>query len=134
LYEARKLQGDVHLERALHERDSGKYEEAEKEFAAAVRRYTEAGAAGESDGEVFEGLAEAWVRQIEMAANRGQSTEAAYQAAVAASDRITMAEPNTIAGHLKKAFAAMLTMALVGGGKSSDDSRATVLKRDVGRA
>ena len=121
LYEARKLQGDVHLEKALHERDSGKYEAAEKEFAAAVRMYTEAGAAGESDGEVFEGLAEAWVRQIEMAANRGQSTEVAYQSAVAASDKVTMAEPSTITGHLKKAFAAMLTMALVGGGKSSDE-------------
>lgn len=120
LYEATKLQGDVYLERALQARDSGKYEEAEKEFAESVKKYTEAGAAGESDGEVFEGLAEAWVRQIEMAANRGQSAEVAYQAAVAASDRITLTEPSSIAGHLKKAFAAMLTMALVGIAKSTE--------------
>ncbi len=121
LYEATKLQGDVHLERALQARDSGKYDEAEREFAAAVKQYTEAGAIGESDGEVFEGLAEAWVRTIEMAANRGQSTDAGYQSAVAASDKITMSEPNSITGHLKKSFAAMLTMGLVGIGKSSTE-------------
>ena len=121
LYEARKLQGDVHLERALHERDSGKYEAAEKEFAAAVQRYTEAGAAGESDGEVFEGLAEAWVRQIEMAVDRGQSSGGAYEAAVAAGDKITASDSQSVAGHLKNSFAAEKTMSLVGGGKSSDE-------------
>src|SRR5262249_28400134 len=71
LYEASKLAGDVHFERALQARDSGHYEVAEKEFAAAVQRLGEASAAGQSDGEVYEAVAETWVRQIEMAFSRG---------------------------------------------------------------
>jgi len=121
LYEATKLQGDVHLERALQARDSGKYEEAEKEFGAAVKNYSEAGAAGESDGEVFEGLAEAWVRKMEMAVDRGQPPGGAYDAAIAAGDKITAADSQSIAGHLKNSFAAEKTMSLVGVGMSSAD-------------
>ncbi len=121
LYEATKLEGDVHLESALQARDSGKYEEAEVEFAAAVKKYSEAGAAGESDGEVFEGLAEAWVRKMEMDVDRGQPAGGAYDAAIAAGDKITAADSKSIAGHLKNSFAAEKTMSLVGGGKSSAD-------------
>jgi serine/threonine-protein kinase len=70
LYEANKLAGDVHLDRAVQARDSGRYEDAEHEFARAVHSYQAAATVGQSDGEVYEGLAEAWVRQIEMAASR----------------------------------------------------------------
>jgi serine/threonine-protein kinase len=121
LYEATKLQGDVHLERALQARDSGTYEEAEQEFAAAVKKYSEAGAAGESDGEVFEGLAEAWVRKMEMDVDRGQPSGGAYDAALAAGDKITASDSQSIAGHLKNSFAAVKTMSLVADGKSSAD-------------
>lgn len=121
LYEAIKLQGDVHLERALQARDSGKNEEAENEFATAVKRFSEAGTVGESDAEVFEGLAEAWVRKIEMMVDQGQSPGNVYESAVKAGERITTIEPQSINGHLKIAFAAEKTMSLVGGGKSSLD-------------
>jgi len=119
LYEASKLSGDVHLDRALHARDSGRYEEAEREFAAAVASYDHAATIGQSDSEVYEGLAEVWARRVEMAVGRGQPAEDAYRAAVAASDKTAQAEPQSIAGPLKKAFAAMLTMAVTGAGPNS---------------
>lgn len=121
LYEASKLAGDVHLERALQLRDAGRYEAAEAEFRAAVGSYQEASAVGQSDGEVYEGLAESWVRQIEMALRRGQPTEAAYTAAISASDKASAAEPQSLGGPLKRAYAALMTMALSWSGMSSED-------------
>ena len=119
LYEAAKLQGDIHFERALKARDSGKDEQAKQEFGEAVKKYQEAAQVGQSDAEVYEGLAEAWVRQVEMAATRGQPTEVAYAAAIESSDKITAAEPTSTAGPLKKAYAALMTMAISGSGTSS---------------
>ena len=119
LYEAPKLSGDIHLEQALLSRDAGRLEEAAREFQSAVLSYETAATMGQSDGEVYQGLAEAWLRQIEMAVSRGQPAEAAYAAVVAASDKVTRAEPRSAAGPLKKAFAAMLTMGLTGSGLTS---------------
>lgn len=119
MYEVAKLQGDIHLERALKARDSGKDEQAKKEFGEAVKKYQEGAQIGQSDAEVYEGLAEAWVRQVEMAATRGQPTEVAYAAAIESSDKITAAEPRSTAGPLKKAYAALMTMAISGSGTSS---------------
>lgn len=119
LYEAEKLQGDIHLERALVARDSGKDDDAKREFGLSVAHYQAAAKIGQSDGEVYEGLAEAWVRQVEMAATRGQPTEDAYAAAIETSDKISATEPASTAGPLKKAYAALLTMAISGSGTSS---------------
>ena len=119
LYEGSKLAGDAHLEKALQAREKGHYEEAESEFGEAVRSYDAAAAVGQSDGEVFEGLAEAWIRQIEMAVTRGNSAEAAYAAAVKASDKIRAAEPQDVAGPLKKALASSMMTTLVSAGLSS---------------
>ena len=110
LYEALKLTADIHLDQALQARDSGRNEDAAKAFTAAVRAYGEAAEIGRSDGEVYEGLAEVWVRQIEMAVTGGRPTEAAYAAAMAASDKGLTAEPGSIGGPLKKAQATLMTM------------------------
>ena len=119
LYEALKLQGDIGYERALRARDSGKYEEAEKQFGSAVRKYEEASRIGASDSEVYEGLAEAWVRQIEMAMQRGQSPEEAYRRAKEASERASEAERERVGGKLKRGYAALMTMATLGSGQST---------------
>jgi tetratricopeptide (TPR) repeat protein len=121
LYEASKLAGDVHHERALQARDSGKDDDAKREFAAAVKSFEAAAAEGHSDAEVYEGLAEAWVRQIEMAVVKELPTDEAYAAAVAASDKITVAEPGSVSGPLKKAYAAMFTLAVTTFGPSSTE-------------
>ena len=121
LYEASKLAGDVHHERALQARDSGKDDDAKREFAAAVKSFEAAAAEGHSDAEVYEGLAEAWVRQIEMAVAKELPTDEAYAAAVAASDKITAAEPGSVSGALKKAFAAMLTLQVLTYGPSASE-------------
>ena len=65
--------------------------------------------------------AEAWVRQIEMALRHGQPTDAAYAAALSASDKITAADPQSISGPLKKEFAAMITMSVISVGLSSNE-------------
>lgn len=114
LYEASKLIGDVHHERAMQARDSGRYEEAEREFSQAAQSYETAAAAGQSDGEVYEGLAETWVRRMEMAVSRGQSPEPWYPAAVAASDKLAAVEPQAVAGPLKKAYVALMTLGNLG--------------------
>jgi predicted Ser/Thr protein kinase len=119
LYEASKLAGDVHHERALQARDSGKDDDAKREFAAAVKSFEAAAAEGHSDAEVYEGLAEAWVRQIEMAVTKELPTDEAYAAAVAASDKITVAEPGSVSGPLKKAFAAMLSLIVTTSGPNA---------------
>lgn len=119
LYEASKLAGDVHLEKAIRARDTGHYEDAETAFAESVRAYEAAASVGQSDSEVYEGLAEAWVRQIEMAVNRGKSSETAYTAAMRASDKIEAAEPQGVAGPLKKALASAMVAALLNVGRSS---------------
>ena len=137
LYEAAKLAGDVHVALALLSRDSGKADEAGRAFAAAVARYEQAASIGRSDAEVYEGLAEAWVRQIEMAANSGKPTESAYAAAIEASDHISIVEPQLVTGRLKKAYAALMTMAISGSGvspaarvKQCQDEAQAVLERD----
>ncbi len=127
LYEGYKLMGDVLLERALKARDSGKYDDAEKLFADSVRRFEQAADIGRSDSEVYEGLAEAWVRLIEMDAGRGKNTELAYAKAVSAADRATQAEPDRIRGRLKKGYAALLTSMTLGTGQSAADRVKTCL-------
>lgn len=122
LYEASKLAGDVHLDRALLARGRGHYEEAEREFAAAVQSYDSAALVGRSDAEVYEGLAEAWVRQVEMAVDRGQSPEAAYAAAMSASDKLTAAEPQGVAGLLKKGQASAMTLGQLDTGMTSEET------------
>ena len=121
LYEASKLAGDVHHERALQARDSGKDDDAKREFAAAVKSFEGAAAEGHSDAEVCEGLAEAWVRQIEMASQRELPTDEAYAAAVAASEKITVAEPGSVSGPLKKAYSAMFTLDVIAYGPSANE-------------
>jgi predicted Ser/Thr protein kinase len=112
LYEAVKLTGDIHHERALAARDSGKDELAKKEFAAAVSAYEEAAEIGRSDAEVYEGLAETWIRQIEMAVLHAQATDQLFEHAVAASDKISRTESRSVQGSIKKAFAAVMTVSL----------------------
>jgi serine/threonine-protein kinase len=118
-YEAAKLAGDVYLEKALRARDSGAIADARAAFAASVQRYEQAARVGQSDAEVYEGLAETWVRQIEMAVALDEPAEAAYEAAVAASDKILIADPENSSGLVKKAYAAVMTMDLRAGASQS---------------
>lgn len=121
LYEAHKLAGDAHQERAMHARDTGQLAEAESQFAASVKRYDEAATIGRSDGEVYEGLADTWIGQIEMAQNNAKSADAPYAAAVAASERISAADPSSVSGSFRKARAAMMTAALTGIGPIGEE-------------
>ncbi|MBL9007860.1 MAG: protein kinase, partial [Myxococcales bacterium] len=105
LYEAAKLEGDVHMVRALAQRDHGDSASAEKSFALAVARYEDAAAVGHSDHQVHEALAEAWIRQEEMDLYRGIDPTPKLHKALTAADHAIEAAPTESYGHTKKAFA-----------------------------
>ena len=109
LYEAAKLEGDVHMVRALAFRDRGDNDNADKSFALAVSRYEEAAGIGHSDHEVHEALAEAWIRQEEMDLYRGVDPTPKMARALAAADHAIEAAPKESYGHTKKAFAYFFT-------------------------
>lgn len=119
LYEASKLRGDIYLQDALSARDSGRIVEAKPLFAQAVECYQAAARIGQSDAEVYEGLAEAWVRQVEMATTNSADPEPAFAAAMTASAQLIAADPNGISGPLKKAQTAIMTMTTVGNPQST---------------
>jgi tetratricopeptide (TPR) repeat protein len=105
LYEALKLEGDVHMVRALAQRDHGDNDTAERSFASAVARYEEAATIGHSDPQVHEALAEAWIRQEEMDLYRGVDPTPKMEKALAAAERAVEAEPEAAGGYIKQAFA-----------------------------
>lgn len=105
LYEALKLEGDVHMVRALAQRDHGDNDSADHSFAKAVARYEEAATIGHSDPQVHEALAEAWIRQEEMDLYRGVDPTPKMEKALAAAERAVEAEPEAAGGYIKQAFA-----------------------------
>ncbi len=105
LYEAAKLEGDVYLARALDAKDKGENEKAEGDFDRAVEHYEQAADIGRSDHQVYEALAEAWIRQEEMDLYRGRDPKAKLEKALAAADKSLVAAPKESSGNTKKAFA-----------------------------
>jgi eukaryotic-like serine/threonine-protein kinase len=105
LYEAAKLEGDVYLARALDAKDRGDNENAERDFDQAVEYYGQAADIGRSDHQVYEALAEAWIRQEELDLYRGRDPKVKLEKALAAADKSLIAAPKESSGHTKKAFA-----------------------------
>ena len=105
LYEAAKLEGDVFLARALDQRDHGDPESAERSFKDSVNRYEQAAAIGHSDPQVYEALAEAWLRWEEMDLYGGRDPQPKLAEALRAADQALEAGPRESYGHVKKAFA-----------------------------
>ncbi len=113
LFEASQLIGDVHLQRGLLAMDAAKFEPAEKELRAAVAGYEEATRLGQSDAEAYEALAEALAKLTELSLMKQNCDKKIYAEVLAVGDKITAADPEGVAGPLKKAFAAWIVM---GGG------------------
>ncbi|UQA60636.1 serine/threonine-protein kinase [Polyangium aurulentum] len=105
LYEAEKLEGDVFMARALDGKDRGDNEQAERDFAQAVAHYEKAADIGRSDHQLYEALAEAWIRQEEMDLYRGRDPKPKMERALSAADNALVAAPAESHGHTKKAFA-----------------------------
>ena len=57
LCDVTRLQGDVHMQLALSERDAGKYDSAQQEFQQSDRAYRDAIAQAASDPENYKALA-----------------------------------------------------------------------------
>ena len=105
LYEAQKLEGDVFMARALDARDHGDNEEAGRHFQEAVARYEQAVTIGRSDHQLYEALAEAWIRQEEMDMYAGRDPRPKLDKALAAAAAALTAAPRESDGHTKEAFA-----------------------------
>jgi len=105
LYEAWGLIGDVYMQRgfALYER--AQTEPADKEFAAAAEAFAEASRIGQSDAGIFESLTDAWRQRTAVAKDLSRPMDGPYNAALAASDKILISAPGSLAGPLKKAYA-----------------------------
>ena len=104
LYEARALEGDVHMARALAAKDRGDSDPADEEFRAAIASYEAAADVGRSDPLVHEAIAEAWLRREELYVSRGEDPSTLLDTALAAADRALVASPDG-SGHTKKAYA-----------------------------
>ncbi|MDI1442724.1 serine/threonine-protein kinase [Polyangium sp. 6x1] len=105
LYEAEKLEGDVFMARAEGAKDRGESDQAERDFAEAVAHYEQAADIGRSDHQIYEALAEAWIRQEEMDAYRGRDPRPKLDKALSAADKALTAASSESDGHTKKAFA-----------------------------
>lgn len=105
LYEASQLVGDVHMQRGFALFDRGQTEPSDQEFAAAVQAFSEASQIGQSDAEIYEALADAWRQRTAVAKDLARPMDAPFAAAMAASDKIVITAPLSIAGPLKKAYA-----------------------------
>ncbi|MDI3281955.1 serine/threonine-protein kinase [Polyangium sp. 15x6] len=105
LYEAEKLEGDVFMARAEGAKDRGENDQAERDFAEAVAHYEQAADIGRSDHQVYEALAEAWIRQEEMDLYSGRDPKPKLDKALSAADKALEAAPAESSGHTKKAFA-----------------------------
>ncbi|MBL9005484.1 MAG: serine/threonine protein kinase [Myxococcales bacterium] len=107
LYEAHKLIGDVQLQRGLRAVDRAQFPEAEVHLAAAVSSFEQAAHIGQSDAEVYEALADAWIQRMAVAQQQQQrpAVQAGYAAVLAISDKIRTTEPGSIMGPLKHAQA-----------------------------
>ena len=105
MYEASKLAGDIHHERALRHRDRGSAKDpsVEKEFSAAVRSYEQAALIAPSDGEIYEALAETWIRVTETGWILNRRDAATEAAARAAADKLLVVEPRSFAANFKQA-------------------------------
>ena len=104
LYAAIQLQGDVHMARALDQKDRGDHDQAERSFNEAIARYNQAAEIGRSDHRIYEAIAEVWIRQEEMDMFRGRAPLPKMEQALAAADRALEAAPTESYGYAKKAF------------------------------
>ena len=104
LYEAKKLSADVIQSRALDEKDSGQHEQAEKDFAEAIKRYEQAADIARSDHEIYEAIAESYIRQMEIDVMHGRDPQARHVQALRAADKAIEASSKDNYGYTKKAF------------------------------
>ena len=132
LYEGLKLQGDMQLQRALKARDSGQDEEAKKAFSAAVRHYQDAAQIGQSDAEVYEGLAETWIRQVEMAVDRGIDEDSFHRKVIGAIERLNKADSSGYSGAKLRGFSALMSVRSSGRTwKSTEELRECIRHTDI---
>lgn len=108
LYEALKLAGDVHLERALQTRDRGDYEVAEKAFDTAIERYRAAAAIAASDAGIYDDLAEAWLRRAETRVERVPSVQLEYESVLDAANKSRIADSLSVMPDLKESVVIVL--------------------------
>lgn len=105
LYEAVQLGGQVRLAQALDQRDRGEHTAAEQSFTDAAARLSKAAEIGRSDHQVYEALAETYIRWEELDYFQAKDPAAKVKEALLAADRALAASPQESHGHTKKSYA-----------------------------
>ncbi len=105
LYEARRLEGEVHAARARSAEAEGRFEEASADYAMARAAFEGALAVAPSDPALYEALADLYASRMRMEAVQGRPVEEAYLSAVGAVGRALEADPGRASAHDALAFA-----------------------------
>lgn len=105
LYEAKKLQADVHLSRGIERKDRGEIEAGAGDLEEAERLFDEAADIGRSDATLYEGSAEARSRHMELDGDRGVSPEPALPRTLDRCESAAAARPDRVSPHTIAAYA-----------------------------
>lgn len=99
LHEAKTLEGDIHLARAIEQSNAGENDAAANGLNLAQRAYLDAEAIAKSDETVLLGIAESRFRMMLLAIARGDDPTAPMQSALEAADRASRANPQSEEGY-----------------------------------
>ncbi len=105
LYEAKKLQADVHLARGIEEKDRGELEAGAHDLEEAARLFDEAAETGRSDAALYEGSADALGRRMELDTDRGVSPEPGLEGVLDRCSKAALARPDRPGPFTRMAYA-----------------------------
>ena len=97
LYEARELEGSVHLALAREQRAGGAIDEALASYAAASQAFRDAAAVARSHAPAYEGECSAWLDVMEVEMGRAGDPRPPYERALAACDQALRVDPGSSA-------------------------------------
>ncbi len=104
LYEAKKLEGDVHVELGAEHGFRGDYDAALNDLELAGEDYRRAAVIARSDASIYDGDCERWTQVMEAKVRRGASADEAFAGAVAACGRSLQVDPDRAPTHERLAF------------------------------
>lgn len=105
LYETRELEGEAYFILGSEKHERGDDEGALKDLQSAAEAYQKAADIARSDGDIQEGMAEAWIAIMNVQNSRGVDSKAAFQKALVAADQALMIDGQSANAFSKKSRA-----------------------------
>ncbi|WP_437677328.1 protein kinase domain-containing protein [Sorangium sp. So ce131] len=104
-YEAKELEGDILFAKGAAARDRGERAEALAGFQSAIASYEVAAQMAESDPDLHEATAGAYIEILRIEAHLGEELDRTFARLIESCDRAIRAEPRASGAHVKKARA-----------------------------